>query len=139
MCVAYWTKQRRTYRDKLGKRRWVGCPRGEFSGWQKGLAWRETGREAPGGVIFVNDSVVTYRHFTTARQLALVASIETAPREALVAFRDQASGTLAVAGLTVRLGPIPSRPCKFAAARMNAHFPARILHPRSPENDIPVA
>lgn len=75
---------------------------GEFSGWQEGLAWRNSAHKAPAGVIFVNDSVVTHRHFTSARRRALVASIETAPRAALVGFRDQVGGTLAVAGLEVR-------------------------------------
>lgn len=75
---------------------------GEFSGWQEGLAWRDLADKAPAGVIFVNDSVVTHRHFTSARRLALVASIKSAPPAALVGFRDQVGGALAVAGLGVR-------------------------------------
>jgi hypothetical protein len=70
----------------------------EFSGWQEGLTVRDAAERAPAGVIFVNDSVVTHRHFTSARRLALVGSVSHAPTAALVAFRDQVRGELAVAG-----------------------------------------
>ena len=73
----------------------------EFSGWQEGWAACDRARVSPGGVIFVNDSVVTHRHFTTARRLALVRSIRNASGATLVGFRDRVGGSLVVANLRV--------------------------------------
>lgn len=71
---------------------------GEFSGWQEGLSHRKIGVPATSGVIFVNDSVVTHRHFSGARRRALVRAIKSAPHNAMIGFTDQLNGTLSVLG-----------------------------------------
>ena len=62
----------------------------EFSGWQEGLDVLGESAAHRSGVVFVNDSVCTHRHFSLARQIAFVRTLRTSVGCNLVGFQDSA-------------------------------------------------
>lgn len=71
----------------------------EFSGWQEGLRHVQPLEGSSAGVVFINDSVVTHRHFTKAQKMALVGSLRQLPRGTLLGFKDHIEGDLSLGSL----------------------------------------
>lgn len=61
----------------------------EFSGWQEGLDLLAGSLGNKAAVVFVNDSVSTHRHFTSARGHAFLRTLEATVGRELVGFQDR--------------------------------------------------
>src|SRR5207253_1477967 len=75
---------------------------GEFSAWQEGLD--ALGSHHPGGVLFVNDTVVAHRRFSRFRRWSLLRELACAPPRSVVGFVDHANndiGDLRIAGMVL--------------------------------------
>lgn len=60
----------------------------EFSGWQEGLDHLRQGSANDRGIVFVNDSVCTHRHFTFARARAFRHALRASEGPRIIGFRD---------------------------------------------------